>query len=127
MPQRHLPSLESYRKESGYKMKHAFQIDYSDNVATALEQLDAGTVNLLGDCRMESITAKEEIPRGHKIAVEDIFAGEDIVKYGVRIGRASRDIEAGEWIHLHNIHSVYDERSSHLDVHTGAPKDIKYE
>ena len=44
-----------------------------------------------------------------------------------RIARATKDIRAGEWVHLHNIRSVYDERSSHLDVMTGAPKDTRYE
>lgn len=53
--------------------------------------------------------------------------GEDIVKYGVVIGRATADIPAGSWVHLHVMRSVYDQRSSHLDVRTGAPKDTKYE
>lgn len=109
------------------KMKQAFQIHYSDNVATALDSLGAEEVKLLGDAKKGSIAVIEEIPRGHKIATKTILAGEDIIKYGVCIGRANRNIEAGEWVHLHNIHSVYDERSSHLDIHTGAPKDIKYE
>ena len=34
---------------------------------------------------------------------------------------------AGSWVHLHVMRSVYDQRSSHLDVRTGAPKDTKYE
>lgn len=50
-----------------------------------------------------------------------------IVKYGVVIGRATADIPAGSWVHLHVMRSVYDQRSSHLDVRTGAPKDTKYE
>ena len=37
------------------------------------------------------------------------------------------DIPAGSWVHLHVMRSVYDQRSSHLDVRTGAPKDTKYE
>ena len=43
------------------------------------------------------------------------------------IGRATTDIPAGSWVHLHVMCSVYDQRSSHLDVRTGAPKDTKYE
>ena len=46
---------------------------------------------------------------------------------GVVIGRATADIPAGSWVHLHVMRSVYDQRSSHLDVRTGAPKDTKYE
>ena len=50
-----------------------------------------------------------------------------IVKYGVVIGRATKPIPAGSWVHLHVMRSNYDERSSHLNVHTGAPEDTRYE
>ena len=105
----------------------AFQIDLKDNVATALEPLQPGRITLRGDSAEQFMTAVTEIPAGHKIALREIAAGEDIVKYGVRIGRATEDIKKGSWVHLHNIRSVYDERSSHLDVMTGAPKDTRYE
>lgn len=105
----------------------AFQIDVLDNVATALEDIRPGTVKLRGDGKEEELKAEEEIPQGHKIALRDIAAEEAIVKYGVIIGCAIRDIPKGSWVHLHNIRSVYDERSGHLDVVTGAPKDTRYE
>ena len=107
--------------------QRAFQIEQKDDVATALEDLAPGPVRLLGDGSRKETEAAQKIPKGHKIALRDMAAGEDVIKYGVRIARASRDIRAGEWVHLHNIHSVYDERSSHLDVVTGAPKDTRYE
>ena len=107
--------------------QRAFQIESRDNVATALAELEPGQVPLLGDASQAQAKVLEKIPRGHKLALRDIREGEDILKYGVRIARATRDIRAGEWVHLHNIRSVYDERSSHLDVVTGAPKDIRYE
>ena len=105
----------------------AFQIHAQDNVATALAALRTGNVRLLGDAGMGTVSAAEEIPVGHKIALRDIARGEKIIKYGVPIGCATRDIPAGSWVHLHNMRSLYDERSSHLDIHTGAPKDTKYE
>ena len=108
-------------------MQTAFQIDLRDNVATALEALGAGPVRLLGDAASAEIAAVGEVPVGHKIALRDIAAGEMIVKYGVVIGRATADIPAGSWVHLHVMCSNYDDRSSHLDVVTGAPKDIRYE
>ena len=108
-------------------MQTAFQIDLRDNVATALEALCAGPVRLLGDADTQEITAATDVPAGHKIALRDIAAGEMIVKYGVSIGRATADIRAGSWVHLHVMCSNYDERSSHLDVVTGAPKDVRYE
>ena len=108
-------------------MQTAFQIDIRDNVATALEPLIPGAVRLLGDAQMAQMEAIEETPVGHKIALRAIAEGEMIVKYGVVIGRATAAIPAGSWVHLHVMCSNYDERSSHLDVVTGAPKDVKYE
>ena len=55
------------------------------------------------------------------------FDREMIVKYGVVIGRATKDIPMGSWVHLHVMRSNYDERSSHLNVNTGAPEDTRYE
>ena len=107
--------------------QQAFQIERADNVATALVSLSSGTVTLLGDVASPDVEATEGVPSGHKIALRDIAAGEDIIKYGIPIGRAIKDIKKGSWVHLHCIASVYDERSSHLDPVTGAPSDISYE
>ena len=41
--------------------------------------------------------------RGHKIALRDIKAGEDIIKYGYSIGHAVEDIKEGDHVHTHNI------------------------
>ena len=108
-------------------MQTAFQIDLRDNVATALEALCAGPVRLLGDAAAQEIQAVTDVPVGHKIALKDIASGEMIVKYGVIIGRATAEIPVGSWVHLHVMCSNYDERSSHLDVVTGAPRDVRYE
>lgn len=105
----------------------AYKIHPQDNVATALAALSPGTLMLLSDVGKESMIAIEEIPNGHKIALRNIGEGEKIIKYGVTIGCATKDIPAGSWVHLHVMCSLYDERSSHLDVNTGAPKDTKYE
>lgn len=105
----------------------AIQIEQRDNVATALTRLIPGIVELRGDASMFSVNAIEEIPVGHKIALRDIHLGENIIKYGVSIGRATVEIPIGSWVHLHVMCSIYDQRSNHLDVKTGAPKDMKYE
>lgn len=105
----------------------AFQIRLEDNVATALQALQPGKVKLLGDSSFPSLEAVEEVPLGHKIALRDIAPGESIRKYGVVIGRSTKQIAKGTWVHLHVMESIYDERSSHLDAVTGAPKDTKYE
>lgn len=109
--------------------KKAFQINEEDNVATALEKISEGEgIALLGDGSTESVlTANETIPVGHKVALWDIAKDDTIIKYGVVIGQATQDIVKGGWVHLHCVRSLYDQRSEHLDVITGAPKDIRYE
>jgi len=101
-----------------------------DNVATALTQIPPGVFRLLGENaegRHREMRAEEEIPFGHKVALVDIPEGSMVIKYGVPIGRATTDIRQGQWVHLHCMRSNFDERSSHLDVHTGAPRDTVYE
>ncbi|MDL2324331.1 UxaA family hydrolase [Ruminococcaceae bacterium OttesenSCG-928-A16] len=108
-------------------MQTAFQINQADNVATALQALLPGPVQLLGEYTQTQITCREEVLEGHKIALLTIDIGQPVIKYGVVIGVATKAIAKGTWVHLHCITSLYDERSSHLDIVTGAPKDIKYE
>jgi hypothetical protein len=50
---------------------------------------------------------KQDIPLGFKIASCNIATNESIVKYGVSIGSATRDIVRGELVHLHNMKSDY--------------------
>ena len=49
------------------------------------------------------ITAKQDIPIGHKVALKNIKKGDTIWKYGQDIGKAIADIKAGEHAHVHNI------------------------
>lgn len=108
-------------------MNAAFVIDSRDNVATALGPVESGqVVPILGESELDSIAAKEAIRPEHKIALRAIDEGEDILKYGLPIGFARRAIEGGEWVHLHNCASHYDERSSSLDADSGAPTDTEY-
>ena len=46
---------------------------------------------------------KDGIPAGHKIALKDIQAGEKVIKYGNPIGVAAENIQAGQWVHSHNL------------------------
>ena len=82
-------------------MQNFLKINDNDNVVVALQALPQGTVITLegGD----TVTAVEEIPAGHKMAIEDIPEGCQVVKYGYRIGNAKEDIKTGAWIHTHNV------------------------
>ena len=80
----------------------ALVITARDNVATALEALEPGQVlNLNG----QRVTVAEATPRGHKIALRLIRAGEAVLKYGSSIGTATADIAAGAHVHTHNVAS----------------------
>lgn len=103
-------------------MARAFQVHPADNVATLLDDAPAGPVTC-GAGRV--LTTPEPIARGHKIAVRPIAAGEAVTKFGVRIGHATQPIAAGAWVHLHNLASDLDARSSTLDRHSGAPTDTQ--
>jgi len=105
----------------------SFQIEKDDNVAVALSDLEPGQVRIHGSSRVQTIAIADPVKQGHKIANSTIRAGEPVLKYGVPIGIATRDIEAGTWVHLHNCRSYYDKRSSTLDLESGAPTDIQYE
>lgn len=81
-------------------------IDGSDHVATALRALSAGeTVRVGGPNGTSTIIAAEDIPLCHKIAVKVVKRGGAITKYGAFIGDATRAIEPGEHVHIHNIKS----------------------
>ncbi|MDJ1157489.1 altronate dehydratase family protein [Chelatococcus sp. SYSU_G07232] len=68
----------------------------SDNVVVAVDAIEPGGV-------VEGVTARVRVPRGHKMATRPIPEGEAILKFGQIIGCASRPIEAGEWVHEHNV------------------------
>lgn len=81
-------------------MKAALVISDRDNVATALEALEAGRRLEIGGA---AITTMEPIAPGHKVALRAIGAGEAVVKYGSPIGLATADIPAGAHVHTHNL------------------------
>lgn len=84
-------------------MQNFLKIHENDNVVVALETIPSGTVITLSGIDEDKVIALEEIPAGHKMALCDIPQGEEIVKYGSRIGLASQAIPKGSWIHTHNV------------------------
>jgi len=108
-------------------MKRSFKIHDSDNVATLIEDANSEPVRVLGVTQETVITLIESVPLGHKVALSAIEPGGLVIKYGIPIGTATREIHPGEWVHLHNCHSQVDERSSTLDFETGATTDTVYE
>jgi predicted RecA/RadA family phage recombinase len=83
-------------------MPRFFIINPSDNVATALTDLDQGEVVDIDD---RTITLAKPIEMGHKFAIESITKDGEIIKYGEIIGIARKDIHPGDRVNENNIRS----------------------
>ncbi|MBK6336511.1 MAG: altronate dehydratase [Betaproteobacteria bacterium] len=70
----------------------------NDDVVIARQQLVGGTV-LVG----ENVKVAGLVPPGHKIATRALRAGDPVRRYNQIIGFASRDVAAGEHVHLNNL------------------------
>lgn len=88
-----------------------------DNVAIARVMLPAGQAVEAGNVSMMTL---DSIPAGHKLALKSIVAGESVVRYGNVIGFATRSIEAGEHVHVHNL-GYQDLDLSSVEFGSGAP------
>ena len=58
---------------------------------------------IMDDDKMTSVTARQDIPIGHKIALSAMAAGDTVIKYGIDIGKVVQPIAQGEHAHVHNI------------------------
>lgn len=88
-------------------MKKVFVVEKEDNVGTAVgEVITAGEVVGTEGRRTDlTFNARADIPYGHKLAICDIAEGEQVVKYGLSIGTASKNIKTGDHVHTHNVES----------------------
>ena len=106
-----------------------------DNVAVALEDLKKGdliSVTAKAPAEIQKaasvegtsepapsavsspgILLREDVARGHKIALTDIAAGQPVIKYGCVIARARTDIPAGSWVHTHNAETELSENTAY--------------
>ncbi|MBW8769087.1 MAG: altronate dehydratase [Gemmatimonadetes bacterium] len=72
----------------------------SDDVAVAVDPLEPGDVITVGG---DTVGIREAIPAGHKVALHALGVGDVVHKYGWAIGRLTAAVEAGGWIHSHNL------------------------
>jgi altronate dehydratase small subunit len=87
--------------------RDAIVIKRQDNVATAIRDIPAGKTAAVGvEEESMDIKVSQDIPFGHKLALRPILSGEEILKYGTVIGRATQGIEPGEHVHVHNVESL---------------------
>ena len=88
-------------------MIHFVLHDAQDTVAVVVvEGVTAGmTLNgwIMDEDKSTTVTARQDIPIGHKVALKDMSPGDTVVKYGIDMGRVVAPIKAGEHAHVHNI------------------------
>lgn len=90
----------------GIMKRQAVVTNSKDNVATAVDDITAGTkVNVELEGAPFEITLKDDITFGHKFAIRDISKSEDVIKYGESIGGATENISEGQHVHIHNVES----------------------
>ncbi|MEK3797924.1 altronate dehydratase family protein [Peribacillus sp. FSL H8-0477] len=80
-------------------MKDIMQITEQDNIVLALRKLAKEEKIVVNG---SEIVIKQEVDRGHKVALKDLKKGDHVMKYGFPIGHALEDIGVGEWVHTHN-------------------------
>ena len=88
-------------------MIHFVLHDANDSVAVVVvEGVKAGMEFagwIMDEDRMTRVTAKQDIPIGHKVALRDMAVGDTVIKYGIDMGKVVAPIHAGEHAHVHNI------------------------
>jgi (2R)-sulfolactate sulfo-lyase subunit alpha len=81
--------------------------DEKDNVAVVV--VEKTTKNqecngwIMENDKTIKITSINEIPLGHKIALQDLKEGDTILKYGHDIGKVVQPIAKGDHVHVHNV------------------------
>jgi altronate hydrolase len=78
----------------------ALKLHPTDNVAIARQDIPAGAHILIG---AQSVVLSRPIPAGHKVAVDVIYPGTSVIRYGQHIGIATEMIAQGQWVHSHNL------------------------
>ena len=97
----------------------ALLLNPRDSVAIAKITLPPGTT-LLGRDDIPTLILRHPIPWGHKIALKQISLGETVYRYGQVIGLATRPIQPGDYVHVHNL-AIPEERQEFLPKEGNQP------
>jgi (2R)-sulfolactate sulfo-lyase subunit alpha len=88
-------------------MIHFVLHDAADSVAVVVVEGVTAGMELQGwimdEDKMTSVTARQDIPIGHKVALREMAVGDTVVKYGIDMGKVVKPIASGEHAHVHNI------------------------
>ncbi len=82
-------------------MKHSvLKVHKDDNVMVALESLKAGTVLQLDS---GAVILRDDIPAKQKFFLQDMPAGDEVIMYGVLVGKTTGDIQRGGLMTTQNV------------------------
>lgn len=122
-------SPESHASSDAGATPDARLLRPNDDVATALSDLPSGAViRVASGPVVREVKLQQAIHAGHKFAVRALAAGLRIRKYGEFIGRTTREIAAGAWVHDHNLATSARHDSHHEYAwydNAQAPNDIR--
>lgn len=97
------------------------KIHPSDNVWVALSDLKAGeTVSVNG----AQLTLSDDIPAKHKFVERDLKPDDEIIMYGILVGKAVQPIKAGGAIGTHNIKHKASPYSGKTKSYSWTPPDV---
>lgn len=85
-------------------LQPTMKLNRRDSVVVALTPIPKQTQLTIDQ---QTITTLEDIPQGHKIALGDLKAGDNVIKYGYPIGHVTTDVTAGQWLHTHNVKPIF--------------------
>ena len=97
---------------------HLIRMHPNDNVAIVGNDggLAAGTVIPGGP------TLQDKVPQAHKVALSDFAADQAVIRYGVTIGYALKEIPAGSWVHEKLLRMPEARNFENLPIATVKPK-----
>ena len=76
------------------------KINPADSVVVCLQPKKKGEIIEVDG---KQITVNQDTPAGHKVLIQDVKEGENIIKYGYPIGHARQDLKAGDWVNENNL------------------------
>lgn len=78
---------------------------HGDVVAVAVRDVEPERcrVEYLDSSPQMTVDVREPIPLGHKVALKDLKSGVQVIEYGTIIGRTTKDVLAGDRVHVHNL------------------------
>lgn len=104
--------------------KLVIKINHADNVLVALQDLPTGTLILHEE---NTYVIADEIPAKHKFFMHDMKAGDEVVMYGVLVGKVQFDVKAGMRMNVDNTkHAAEPFAYRNFDYKWNAPDVHKY-